>query len=359
MENQNSPPKKHNKLICEYCEFKCSKLRDYKIHTTTSKHIKNINGTQLEMNNSPPIIVKKILCEVCDYKCNKDSEFKKHVNSLKHIKNINEKNNIYNIDSTSNLKCVRCNKQYKTVSGIWKHNKTCINLGLSNKLINEDIKEETVLDASSNEFKVLTDLVLELVKNNTELQKQNQDFQKQVLEICKNNNNTVINSNNNNNSNNKTFNLQVFLNEECKDAMNMSDFINSIEIKVSDLVNIGKLGYVEGMSNIIIKQLNDTDINKRPVHCSDAKRETLYVKEENKWEKDTQETKQMLTAVWGVNKKNYTLLANWKETHPDCMNSKSNQSDEYMKVVSKVMDGDLENINKVIKKVSKQVVIDK
>ena len=139
----------------------------------------------------------------------------------------------------------------------------------------------------------------------------------------------------------------------------MSDFINSIEIKVSDLVNIGKLGYVEGMSNIIIKQLNDTDMYKRPVHCSDAKRETLYVKEENKWEKDTQETKQMLTAVRGVNKKNYTLLANWKETHPDCMSSKSNQSDEYMKITSKVMDGDLENINKVIKKVSKQVVIDK
>jgi uncharacterized protein YxeA len=149
------------------------------------------------------------------------------------------------------------------------------------------------------------------------------------------------------------------LNEECKDAMNMSDFINSIEIKISDLVNIGKLGYVEGMSNIIIKQLNDTDINKRPVHCSDAKRETLYVKEENKWEKDTPETKQMLTAVWGVNKKNYQILNTWKETHPKCMDSKSNQSDEYMKVVSKVMDGDVENINKVIKKVAKQVFIDK
>jgi uncharacterized protein YxeA len=139
----------------------------------------------------------------------------------------------------------------------------------------------------------------------------------------------------------------------------MSEFINSIEIKLSDLVNIGKLGYIEGMSNIIIKQLNDTDINKRPVHCSDAKRETLYVKEENKWEKDTQETKQMLTAVRGVNKKNYQLLTTWKETHPKCMDSKSNQSDEYMKIMSKVMDGDEENINKVIKKVAKEVVIDK
>jgi hypothetical protein len=179
-----------------------------------------------------------------------------------------------------------------------------------------------------------------------------------MLDICKNNN-TTINSNNNNTTNNKTFNLQVFLNEECKDAMNMSEFINSIQVKISDLENMGKIGYVEGMSNIIIKQLNDTDMNKRPVHCSDAKRETLYIKEENKWEKDTQETKQMLKAVRGVDKKNYQMLNKWKETHPKCMDSKSHQSDEYMKVVSKVMDGEEENVNKVIKKVAKQVLIDK
>jgi hypothetical protein len=300
------------------------------------------------ISESPKNRQKKFICVKCDYKCSKESDYTKHLNTFKHSKliNVNEKL----IEKSHIFKCSICDKEYKSNVGLWKHKKKCIV---------PPVTEEIVLDASSNEFKVLTDLVLELVKNNTELQKQNQDFQKQVLEICKNNNNTVINSNNNNNSNNKTFNLQVFLNEECKDAMNMSDFINSIEIKVSDLVNIGKLGYVEGMSNIIIKQLNDTDMYKRPVHCSDAKRETLYVKEENKWEKDTQETKQMLTAVWGVNKKNYTLLANWKETHPDCMSSKSNQSDEYMKITSKVMDGDLENINKVIKKVSKQVVIDK
>jgi DNA-directed RNA polymerase specialized sigma subunit len=141
--------------------------------------------------------------------------------------------------------------------------------------------------------------------------------------------------------------------------MNMSEFINSIQLKISDLENIGKLGYVEGMSNIIIKQLNDTDLNKRPVHCSDAKRETLYVKEENKWEKDTQETKQMIKAVRGVDKKNYQMLNKWKDTHPKCMDSESKQSDEYMKIVSKVMDGDEENINKVIKKVAKEVVIEK
>jgi hypothetical protein len=304
----------------------------------------------------------KHFCKWCYYYTDKKSSFDKHLLSRKHICNIDS--TLCNEKVADNLVCVLCNKEYNSRVSLWRHKKIC-------KESFTDV-ENTIIDASSNELKVLTNLVIELVKNNTELQKQtselqkqNQDFQKQttelqkqMIDVCQKIQPTVIN-NTNTNSHNKTFNLQVFLNEECKDAMNMSDFINSIEIKVSDLVNIGKLGYVEGMSNIIIKQLNDTDMYKRPVHCSDAKRETLYVKEENKWEKDTQETKQMLTAVWGVNKKNYTLLANWKETHPDCMSSKSNQSDEYMKITSKVMDGDIENINKVIKKVAKQVVIDK
>jgi len=197
---------------------------------------------------------------------------------------------------------------------------------------------------------------MEVIKSNTELQKQNQDIQKHMVDVCQKIQPGTVN---NTNSHNKTFNLQFFLNEECKDAMNMSEFINSIQLKISDLENIGKNGYVEGMSTIIIKHLNDTDVNKRPVHCSDAKRETLYIKEENKWEKDTLETKQMFKAVRGVDKKNCQLLTKWKETYPKCMDSKSHQSDDYMKVVSKVMDSDAENVNKVIKKVAKEVVIDK
>jgi DNA-directed RNA polymerase specialized sigma subunit len=139
----------------------------------------------------------------------------------------------------------------------------------------------------------------------------------------------------------------------------MSEFINSIEINVSDLENIGKLGYVEGMSNIIIKQLNDTDMYKRPVHCSDAKRETVYVREENKWERDNSETKRMIKAVRGIDKKNYQMLTSWKEMDPKCVDSKSNQCDKYMKIMSKVMDGDIENVHKVIKKIAKEVVIEK
>ena len=294
---------------------------------------------------------KLLYCEPCHYKTISKKDFNKHLETLKHINLINPNLEI----QTKYYKC-NCGKEYKHSSSLCAHKKKC---PLST------LVDDTILDASSNEIKILTTLVLELVKNNTELQKQtselqkqNQDFQKQMIDVCQKIQPTTIN-NTNTNSHNKTFNLQVFLNEECKDAMNMSEFINSIEIKLSDLVNIGKLGYVEGMSNIIIKQLNDTDVNKRPVHCSDAKRETLYVKEENKWEKETQDTKQMLTAVRGVNKKNYQMLHKWKETHPKCTDRKSTQCDDYMKIMSKVMDGDIDNINKVIKKVTKEVVIEK
>ena len=315
-----------------------------------------------------PNLSKNYECISCNIKTANKKDYSKHLLTTKHLKN---ENGYKKIKVNPIFPC-ECGNIYKHSSGLWRHKKICKNT--------DSTVENTILDASSNEIKVLTNIVIELVKNNTELQKQTSELQKQMIDVCQKQNqdfqkqtnelqkqmidvcqkiqpgnNTTINSN----SHNKTFNLQLFLNEECKDAMNMSEFINSIQLKISDLENIGKLGYVEGVSNIIIKQLNDTDLNKRPVHCSDAKRETLYVKEENKWEKETQETKQMLTAVRGVNKKNYQLLTTWKETHPKCMDSKSNQSDEYMKIMSKVMDGDEENINKVIKKVAKEVVIDK
>ena len=308
----------------------------------------------------------KFICEPCHYLTSNKKDYNKHLATRKHQCSINS-NNCNPINPQNEiLTCLNCDKIYKSRVGLWRHKKICIkseNIKSENITLDIGISASSISDSSNNVIQLLINENKELINDNKdfknmiiELVKTNNELQKQMVDVCQKiqpgNNNTI-------NSHNKTFNLQVFLNEECKDAMNMSDFINSIEIKVSDLVNIGKLGYVEGMSNIIIKQLNDTDINKRPVHCSDAKRETLYVKEENKWEKDTQETKQMLTAVWGVNKKNYTLLANWKETHPDCMSSKSNQSDEYMKITSKVMDGDVENINKVIKKVAKQVLIDK
>jgi hypothetical protein len=306
----------------------------------------------MSLKNTPKNTIK-FNCDKCDFVCVKKSEWERHVETKKHVNNENlELINKINIKNAKNAEieyyaCEICNKFYKCRTGLWRHHKKYIN----NTCLNHK-KNTIITDTSNNEIVILSNMVLELVKSNN-------DLQKQMIEVCQKiqPGNTVINSNNN--SNNKTFNLQLFLNEECKDAMNMSDFINSIELKISDLENIGKLGYVEGMSSIIIRELNDTDMYKRPVHCSDAKRETMYVREENKWERDNSETKQMVKAVRGVDKKNYKLLTSWKEMDPKCVDSKSNQCDKYMKIMSKVMDGDIENVHKVIKKVAKEVVIDK
>jgi hypothetical protein len=303
---------------------------------------------------------EKYNCHFCNVSCSRKMEWTRHINTRKH-KN-NEFGNEMDINFTTEkvYKC-ECNKTYMNNSGLWKHKKKC-------KLNEETITPvEIINDPSNNVIKLLINENKELINENKEfknlileMMKSNNDLQQKMFELCKNNNNTnnYINTNSHN-INNKTFNLQVFLNEECKDAMNMSEFINSIQLKLSDLENIGNQGYIEGVSNILINHLNNTEMYKRPVHCSDAKRETLYVKEENKWEKEGPDNKKMKRAVLGLEKKNYMMLNQWKEKYPKCMDSESTQSDTYMKMISKLMNGDEDNINKVIKKVAKEVVIEK
>jgi hypothetical protein len=175
------------------------------------------------------------------------------------------------------------------------------------------------------------------------------------MEICKTSN-VNINSNNNN----KTFNLQVFLNEECKDAMNLSEFIESINLKLPDLLNVGKLGYTEGISKIILKELNETAQNKRPVHCSDIKRETMYVKQENKWEKEGPENLTIKNAIKNIEQKNIALLMNeWKAEHPNHMKSESSENDEYLRLVNQITNGNEDNLNKVVRRIAKEVMINK
>jgi hypothetical protein len=216
--------------------------------------------------------------------------------------------------------------------------------------VNTQMNDENVRDTSNNEIKVLTSLVLELVKSN-------HDLQKQMIELCKNNN-TTINSHNNNN--NKTFNLQFFLNEECKDAMNLNDFVESVQLQMTDLEKIGELGYVEGVSKFIMGKLNETDVNKRPVHCSDAKRETLYVKDDNVWTKEGEENSKIRGAVKKIEKKNIKLLNAWKETHAGCMDSDSPYNDQYTHMIIGSLGGcEPDNVNKVIKKIAKATIIDK
>jgi hypothetical protein len=174
-------------------------------------------------------------------------------------------------------------------------------------------------------------------------------------------NNLTVNGDmtNTNNSNNKTFNLNMFLNETCKDAMNMSDFVKTIELDTEDMQNVGAHGYVKGVSNILINNLEKTDIHKRPIHCSDSKRDVLYIKDDDKWERDSITSKKLIDAVKAVDHKNYMMINEWAKQHPECEHSFTPANDTYMKLARAAEAGIDENVAKVIKRVIQHVVIDK
>ena len=321
-------------------------------------------------NKKTPKNAEIFYCEYCDFKCFKYSDWERHIVRPKHIKNENDNENGKNGNEKSpknalfNSVC-SCGKVYKHASGLSRHK----NAGNCTPIQNLD---NTYISTGEDEseFKVLTNLVLEVVKQNQELisqnneaHKQNQELTNKIVEMSKNGigNTTITNSNNN--SNNKTFNLNVFLNETCKDAMNIMDFVDSLKLQLSDLESVGKLGYVEGISNIIIKNLKEMDVHKRPVHCSDSKREVMYIKDEDKWEKENENKLKLRKAIKRVANKNQRLLPKFKEEHPDCGKYHSKFSDQYNKLVVESMggsgDNDLEKEDKIIKKIAKEVIIDK
>jgi hypothetical protein len=205
------------------------------------------------------------------------------------------------------------------------------------------------------------------IEENKEMKQFLYDQQKQLLEqnnklieLSKHNTNTVIN----NTTNNNKFNLNFFLNEKCKDALNLMDFIHSIQLQLKDLEKVGQLGYVEGISKIFVNGLKQLDVYKRPVHCSDIKRETLYIKDEDKWTKENEEKDKIKKAIQHITHKNIKNISNWVEENPTCKDNTSNKNDEYMKLISNCMSGESEeeqtsNINKIISNVAKTVVIDK
>ena len=293
---------------------------------------------------------KYFLCELCNFKCFKKSDWDRHVLRPKHKKNENDNKNDNNFHTktpnelSSEYKC-ECGNIYKYSSGLSRHKRAekC-----QKNANNEHYNNE-------GEFKTLTNLVLEVVK-------QNQELTNKIVEMSGNmNNNTLINNHSNNN--NKTFNLNMFLNETCKDAMNITDFVNSLQLQLSDLEDVGKLGFVEGISNIIVKNLKALDVHKRPVHCADKKREVIYIKDEDKWEKDNDEKQRLRKAIKNVAFKNEKLLPKYKELHPGCNYSDSKYSDQYSKLVIEAMGGagnnDIEKQDKIIRNIAKEVVINK
>lgn len=286
---------------------------------------------------------ENFVCENCNFACSKISNFKAHLSTRKHTRLINA-----NQTSQKNAiaySCI-CGKEYKHLSSLCKHKNLCKLLHKNEKQIIYELIQQ------NDEFKQLM----------IEQSKQLLDHNKQLIEMQKFNSITQINTNCNNTTN--KFNLNVFLNEQCKDALNLAEFVNSLQLQLSDLQNVGKFGYSEGISKIFVNGLKELDLYKRPLHCSDIKRETLYVKDEDKWQKEDDENTKLKYAIQQITHKNIKQIPKWVEEHPSCKNSESDQNEEYMKLVSNSMTGNskeeqLHNMNKIISKLAKEVTIDK
>jgi len=287
------------KYYCFFCDFKCCKKSNYDIHLTTRKHI---------MRNNASCVADEIKCYDCS-----------------------------------------CGKKYKHQQTLSAHKKLCKGP--------KDI-ENLVQNMTDKE------LIMYLLKENKDFKELILDQSNKMMELATkptsiiNNNN----SNNNSNNNNKQFNLQVFLNEKCKNAMNMSEFISSLKIHDEDFENIGKLGYIQGISNIFIKGLKGLDETMRPLHCNDIKRETLYIKDNDVWDKDDNNQK-IRNVIALIAHKNFKYIPVWKDANPSASDVTTSKNDLYMRISNQVTTcitpDDDSGINKIIRNVANKVIIDK
>jgi len=287
-------------------------------------------------------IAKIFICESCDYECCKKNDYEKHLTTRKH-KNTTICDKVQQESLHTFICC--CGKSYNHRASLFNHKKKC----------KQDLENNDNDVSVKPDYNILTSMMLEIMKSNN-------DLQKQLVDICKTNSTIISNSNINSHNNNKTFNLQFFLNEQCKDAMNISDFANSFELELSDLESVGDLGYVEGITKIFVDKLNSMDIYKRPIHCSDAKRETLYVKDDNKWEKEERNNPKIRYAIKTISFRNMKLAVLWSETYPESKDCDSQVNERYMKLIKESTGGSgeiVENENKIIRRIAKEILIDK
>ena len=290
-------------------------------------------------------------------------DYKKHLTTIKH-KNF--------ITTDGDIFICHCGKQYQTISGIRKHSKICDIPDNNNNIVENKI-EPTSAQIKQNEPQEIKFSDSEIIKMISEFKNiitdSNSEFKNMIMDLVKTiatTNNNSVNTNNNTNTintnSNNTFNLQFFLDEQCKDALNIDEFVDSIKMQISDLEITGRQGYVYGITGIINKNLNELDKFKRPIHCSDLKREVLYVKNNNIWTKENKENSVLTKAVKQIAHKNIQQIAEWKNSHPGCTLADSRKNDLYLKIVSNAMSGSSfeeqhTNYGKIISNVAKTVVI--
>ena len=302
------------------------------------------NGIQKMPKNAD-----KFVCISCDFKCSKKSNFEKHLETIKHktvkmVPNGDQKDP----ENAGDYKCI-CGNIYKYKSGFYRHKKKCKN----------GEKEEVMSE------KITSDMVLKLITQNTDLQKMMHEQNTKMCELMEKA--SVMKSNSKNVTNIVTqnnFNLNVYLNEECKDALNLVEFVEGLKVSLSDLEETAKIGYTEGVSRIFINGLNELEVNKRPIHCSDGKREVLYIKESDEWSKEDEKKSHLTKAIKKVSNKNIKQIYEWQKKYPNYKDPESKESDRYMEMIYNTMSGSTteeqeSNMNKIIKNITKKTIIDK
>jgi len=317
---------------CEKCDFECSKKSDWMRHLSTAKHLKVAE------------VLTVYACNLCNYKSVRKCDYDKHLLTRKHKKvqntnNVTEKT-LSNLEAVKTFECV-CGKEYNHKQNLYVHKKKCTAL-----------KEEPG---------ITTQMFMELLKQNQEFQKMLLEQNNKIMELSNHPQN--INSNNNTINNNK-FNLNVFLNETCKDALNINEFVNSLQISLTDMERVGADGFVEGISRIFLNGLKQLDIYKRPIHCSDLKREIMHVKDNNIWMKEEEDTPKIVNAVKLIACKNIKSIPEWKKAYPECRDSDSKKSDQYLQILKESLgacdkEKDQESYLKVAKKIAKGTLIPK
>jgi hypothetical protein len=281
-------------------------------------------------------------CKLCDFNTCKLTDYNRHLVTQKHVRNKSATSCNKNLEKNTYI-CEICEKKYNNRSGLWRHKNKC----------NQEKEQEEEKEKDEPTDK---ELIMLLIKENSELK----NLVIKVLEngTMNNSHNTTNNTNTNHtNSHNKAFNLNFFLNDTCKNAMNITDFVDSIKLQLTDLMEVGELGYVEGISKIIVKNLNNLDETIRPVHCTDKKRETMYVKDQGEWTKEDDNKSTLKKVINKVADKNIRLLPQFREKYPEYNNSASKMSDKYEKMVIEVMETDNDKKAKIIKNISKATTI--
>ena len=344
--------KQKKTYFCDYCKTRCSNEDTFNKHNETRKHKEIISGeraapTEATLSKN----ISGFTCEACKFKCYKEYNYKAHLATPKHQKFTKVYQSLQKNATLSNsLVCV-CSKKYSTRMGLWKHKQKCIfvkNLTNATNEIVSELKDINNIDRDG--------LIIKLLKDNEEI--------RQILKevIPKMGNNTTINNNNNTTNNNtlNNFNLNFFLNEQCKDALNISEFVESLKITFDDLLYSKKNGLVQGISNVMIRGLKELDIYKRPIHCTDKKRETMYIKDKEKWEKD--ETHEIMkNTIEMIADKERNALQIWTDDNPDWMETEQKQIAylTMLRNISEPIEDEEKNGRKIIRAVSREVIIDK